>query len=196
MAIDFNVNAFRTELARGGLRPNQFAVELKFPIFVSRGPASVTKSRFLVNIAELPGQVVNPAIVQYRGREVKLAGDRIYAPWTATILNDSDLTIRRALEEWMNGMDNLIIKEGFIVPENYMADLYIRQLDRNGSILKSYKLIDAFPVDLSPVVLDFGANDQISTFTCTWQYQAFETDLNGQSVEGPNFAPGVVGRVP
>ncbi len=196
MAIDFNVNAFRAQLERGGLRPNQFAVELKFPTYVSRGPASVIKSRFLVNIAELPGQVVNPAIVQYRGREVKLAGDRIYAPWTATILNDSDLTIRRALEEWMNGMDNLIIKEGYIVPEQYMADLYIRQLDRNGSVLKSYQIIDAFPVDLSPVVLDFGANDQISTFTCTWQYQSFRTDLTGQGVESPDISPGVVGRVP
>lgn len=177
MAQLFNVQEFKSSLINGGARPNQFFVRLSFPTFAAPGTAG-RKSQFLVSVAELPGQTVNPAILFYRGREVKLAGDRVYAPWTTTVLNDSQFTIRTAIENWMNGMDNLNDKTGRLNPAEYQQPVEIYQLDRNGGILKSYTLIDAFPVDLSPVGLDFGANDQISTFTCTWQYQRFELRAN------------------
>lgn len=174
----FNVERFKSALTNGGARPNQFAVQLSYPTYVGGAALAVARSPFLVNIAELPGQTVNPAIVQYRGREVKFAGDRIFAPYTITVLNDAEMSIRNAMEQWMNGMEDLAAKFGRLQPSEYQRDLDVFQLDRNGNILKSYKLVNAFPVDLSPVALDFGANDQISQFTVTFQYQHFETSSN------------------
>lgn len=174
----FNVERFKSALTNGGARPNQFAVHLSFPTYVSGQSIAVARAPFLVNIAELPGQTVNPAIVQYRGREVKFVGDRIFAPWTITVLNDADMSIRNATEQWMTGMEDLATKTGRLQPSEYQRDLDVYQLDRNGNILKSYKLVNAFPVDLSPVALDFGANDQISQFTVTFQYQHFTTSNN------------------
>lgn len=182
----FNVERFKSALTNGGARPNQFMVQLSFPTYVATAATAVARAPFLVSIAELPGQTVNPAIVQYRGREVKFAGDRIYAPWTITVLNDSDLSIRNACEEWMNGMDDLIAKTGFLAPSVYQRNLNVFQLDRNGNTLKSYTLASAFPIEVSPVALDFGANDQISQFTCTFQYQYFTTV--GTSTSQSNFA--------
>ena len=174
----FNVERFKSALTNGGVRPNQFAVQLSYPTYVTGQSIAVARSPFLVSVAELPGQTVNPAIIQYRGREVKLVGDRVFAPWTITVLNDSEMSIRNAVELWMGGMEDNVSKFGRLQPAQYQRDLDIFQLDRNGNILKSYKLRDAFPVDLSPVGLDFGANDQISTFTCTFQYQTFTTSSN------------------
>lgn len=170
----FNLEQFKASLTEGGARPNQFQVTLTFPSYVSAGTLANRKSSFLVSVAELPGQTVNPAIVQYRGREVKFAGDRIFAPWTITVLNDSVFSIRDAIEQWMDGMDDYSGKFGRLQPSEYQADLTVEQLDRNGESLKTYILRDAMPVDISPVALDFGANDQISTFTVTWQYQYFD----------------------
>lgn len=175
MSTVFNVERFKSALTNGGVRPNQFAVQLSFPTYVASGATAVARAPFLVNVAELPGQTLNPAIVQYRGREVKFAGDRIYAPWTITVLNDSQMSVRNAIEQWMTGIEDLQSKTGRLNPAEYQRNLEVYQLDRNGNILKSYTLLDAFPVDLSPVGLDFGANDTISTFTCTWQYQSFVT---------------------
>ena len=169
MSTVFNVERFKSALTNGGLRPNQFAVQLSFPTYVGDAATAVQKSPFLVNIAELPGQIINPAIVLYRGREVKFAGDRVYAPWTITVLNDSQMSIRTGIEQWMNGMEDLQTKIGRLNPAEYQRNVDIFQFDRNGHTLKAYTLLDAFPVDLSPVALDFGANDQISTFTVTWQ---------------------------
>ena len=179
MATAFNVEQFKSALTNGGVRPNQFAVQLSFPTYVAGAANSVRKSPFLVNVAELPGQIINPAIVLYRGREVKFSGDRIYAPWTITVLNDSSMSIRSGIEQWMAGMEDLQTKVGRLNPAVYQKNLDVFQLDRNGNVLKSYQLLDCFPVDLSPVALDFGANDQISTFTITWQYQSFVTSQSG-----------------
>lgn len=174
----FNVERFKSALTNGGARPNQFYVELSFPTYVAAASIAVARSPFLVSVAELPGQTVNPAIVQYRGREVKFVGDRVYAPWTVTVLNDAELSIRNALEQWMGGMEDYATKIGRLQPSEYQRDASVYQLDRNGNILKSYKLVNCFPVDLSPVGLDFGANDQISSFTVTFQYQHFTTSNN------------------
>ena len=174
----FNVERFKSALTNGGARPNQFAVQLSFPTYVTGQSLAVARAPFLVSVAELPGQTVNPAIVQYRGREVKFVGDRTYAPWTITILNDSDMSIRNAVEQWMGGMEDYAGKFGRLQPSEYQRDLQVYQLDRNGNALKEYNIANAFPVDLSPVALDFGANDQISSFTVTFQYQHFTTSNN------------------
>jgi hypothetical protein len=173
----FNVERFKSALTNGGARPNQFMVQLSFPAYVAQGLA-MQRAPFLVSVAELPGQTLNPAVVQYRGREVKFAGDRLYAPWTINVLNDSEMSIRSALEQWTGGMEDYAGKFGRLQPSEYQRDMDVFQLDRNGNILKSYKLASAFPVEISPVSLDFGANDQISQFSVTFQYQHFTTSSN------------------
>jgi hypothetical protein len=174
----FNVERFKSALTNGGARPNQFAVQLSFPTYVTGQALAVARAPFLVSVAELPGQTVNPAIVQYRGREVKFVGDRVYAPWTITVLNDAEMSIRTAMEQWMGGMEDYAGKFGRLQPSEYQRDMQVFQLDRNGNALKSYNIVNGFPVDLSPVALDFGANDQISSFTVTFQYQHFTTSNN------------------
>ena len=178
MAIPFNVERFKSELTNGGARPNQFAVQLTFPNYVTGRASAVTKSPFLVSVAELPGQTIGVAPVYYRGRLIKMAGDREFAPFQCTILNDSGFTIRSAIEQWMNGMENLGNKTGALQPAQYQTDMFISQLDRNGAVLKQYKLIGAFPVELGAVGLDFGSNDQLSTFSVSFQYQTFEFSNN------------------
>lgn len=174
MAIPFNVDRFKAELTNGGARPNQFAVQLTFPNYVVSRAAAVTKSPFLVTVSELPGQSIGVAPVYYRGRLIKMAGDREFAPFSCTVINDSSFTIRTAVEQWMNGMENLRNKSGALQPSQYQTDMFVSQLDRNGAVLKQYKLLGAFPVELSAVSLDFGANDQLSNFQVSFQYQTFE----------------------
>lgn len=174
MAIPFNVDRFKAELTNGGARPNQFAVQLTFPNYVVARAAAVNKAPFLVTASELPGQSIGVTPVYYRGRLIKMAGDREFAPFACTVLNDSSFTIRTALEQWMNGIENLRNKTGALQPSQYQTDMFISQLDRNGAVLKQYKLFGVFPTDIGAVPLDFGTNDQISSFGVTFQYQTFE----------------------
>lgn len=178
MSTVFNVDRFKAAMTNGGVRPNQFAVFLSFPTYVAAQSVAVARAPFLVTAAELPGSDIGIAPVYYRGREVKFAGDRVFAPWTITVLNDSDMSIRTALEQWMRGMEDEQFKIGRLPPSEYQRDLEVLQLDRNGTVLKSYRLISAFPSNIAPIPLDFQANDQISNFTCTWAYQHFTVTNN------------------
>ena len=165
----FEIEQFRETLLAGA-RPNLFEVEIA-------GAEEI--SSFLVTAASLPGRTIGTASAFYRGRELKLAGDMIFAPWTTTIINDSSMQMREYIENWMN--DYIEDLEGKTATQNetgepsgYFGDVTVRQLDKGGNPIREYKLIGCWPSDISEVGLSFDANDQISSFTVTWQYQRFE----------------------
>ena len=178
MSTAFNVERFKAALTNGGARPNQFAVQLSFPTYVAGQANAVARAPFLVTAAELPGQTLGVTTTFYRGRPVQLAGDRTFAPFTINVINDSDFSIRSAMEQWMNGMEDRINKVGRLVPSEYQRDMLIYQLDRNGKVLKEYKLLGAFPISVSPVALNFQSNDQISDTAVTFEYQTFTVSSN------------------
>ena len=115
-------------------------------------------------------------MVPFRGRQLKMAGDRTFAEWTTTIINDTDFAIRDALERWMNGINGHNANTGLAVPVAYEADLKVEQLDREGDVIKTYNFRGAYPQDLAPIPLSFGDNDNIERFTCTWVYQYWESN--------------------
>ena len=176
----FNIDGFKSALVGGGARANQFRVQLNYPSSANPGAEAFQgpRAEFLVTAAALPGSVVNPTIVPYRGREVKFAGERTFAPWTITVLNDVSFTIRNNLERWMNSMNGLSDNQGTTSHYQYQTDLSVYQLGRNGEVLKTYLLVGAFPTDISEIALNFGDNDTVETFTCTFQYQHYITEFN------------------
>jgi len=167
-----DISKFKGLLGAGGARPNQFRVFLNFPAYVTSRPNQ--EASLLVTGAAVPASNVNPTLVQYRGREVKLAGERIFDPWTVTIVNDTDFSLRRPIEEWMNGINDRTENTGILTPADYQIDLAVEHLDRNDEILQTYLLRDAFPINLSEIALQYAQNDIIEEFTVTFQYQNYD----------------------
>jgi hypothetical protein len=184
MATTFNINEFRTALKNGGVRPNQFAVQISFPTIVNAADLLRTSS-FLVNIAELPGVSIGTVPIYYRGRELKLPGDKSFAPFTCTILNDTEFSLRAGIEKWMNYIESNITKNGYTDPGAYLGTITVTQLDRSGNALRSYLMAGAYPNDIGAVGLDFSANDQLSSFQVAFQYQYFEVFTGDPFVSTP-----------
>jgi hypothetical protein len=166
-----DINQFRNKLGAGGARPNQFLVTLTWPALVGAG---ANDDSLLVTGASLPASNVNPTIIQYRGREVKFAGERVFEPWSITVVNSTDFKLRQYFERWSNLMNDRINNGGSIVPTTYYKDLTVEQLDRNDQVLRTYKILNAFPSNVSDIALQYGQNDVISEFTVTFQYSHFE----------------------
>jgi hypothetical protein len=165
-----DITEFKGKLGAGGARPNQFLVTLNFP---SSSPAETNYS-ILVTGAALPASTVNPAIIQYRGREVKLAGERIFDPWTITIANDTEQSLRRPFENWMNAMNDREYNTAeSLHPADYQTLMHVEHKDRNDNTLPggSYTLHDAFPINMSEIALQYAQNDIIEEYTVTFQYQ-------------------------
>jgi hypothetical protein len=171
----FDVNQFRTQLIGDGARPNLFEAQVQFPNYVSLGGVAGAKSRFLIKAAQLPGSTIGIVPLQYFGREVKLAGNRTYQDWTIQIINDEDFVIRKAMEQWINGLNdpvrNVRIAQAEVVDGGYGTDALITHFGKTGDVIKTYQIIGMFPVDVSPIEVDWAANDTIEEFTVTLAFQ-------------------------
>lgn len=165
-----NISDFKAQLIGGGARANQFRVELSFPSYVTAGPVVGLRAQFMCKAAQLPASTIENIPLQYRGRAVNIAGERTFAPWTISIYNDVDFGIRNAMEQWSNGIQNLSNTNGRTNPRDYQVDLQVHQLDRNGSIVKTYKFVDAFPIEVGAIALDFDTSNTVETFDVTFQY--------------------------
>lgn len=172
MAV-LGVDDFKSKLRGGGARPNLFKATINFPAYAG-GDAELTS--FLCETAQLPGSTFGTIIVPFRGRQLKMAGDRTFAPWTVTIINDTDFDVRNSMERWMNGINAHTANTGLTSPITYEADLLVEQLDRDGTSLKKYTLRGAFPTEVSPIDVSYGAIDEIERFTVNFEYQYFETN--------------------
>ena len=173
----FSVNEFRSQMVGDGARPNLFEVSMPFPGFSAPGNAQ-TKLTFMCKTAQLPGSTINAVPVQYFGRELKFVGNRTFADWTLTVINDEDFVIRNAFERWMNGINShsLNVRNPVaLAPGGYTVYGEVTQFGKTGDQLKRYKFLGLFPTDLTPIDVDWGSNDTIEEFSITLAYQWWES---------------------
>ena len=175
------ISNFKSKLTGGGARANLFEVVLTFPDAAQPDQEVLEKSRFLVKGANLPASNVAQIDIPFRGRILKIAGDRTFDTWTVTVINDTDFAIRSAFENWMNTINRLSDNTGLVNPADYQADAYVYQLDRDGSTLRSYRFYDTFPTQVGPIELSYDAQG-IQEFTVELQVQYYEA-IKGT---GPN----------
>ena len=178
------ISDFKSKLTGGGARPNLFEVELAFPNAVAIENDVLQKARFLVKAAALPSSTINPIEIPFRGRILKIAGDRTFETWTITVINDVDFVIRSAFEKWMNSINKLDDASGITDPEQYQKDAMVHQLDRDGGILRSYKFWDIYPTSVSTIDLSYETTDTIEEFTVEMQVHWWEAFKGTSPIAG------------
>ena len=170
-----NINDFKTKLAGGGARANQFKVTMPFPGYAQVG-GETEELAFLCNATSIPAMSIGTTTVNFRGRPIYLAADRTFEPWNITVLNDTNFKLRNAFERWQNGINNMSDNEGLTNPADYQVDAFVDQLDRNGATIKSYTLRGAHPTTIAAIPLAYDTNNAIETFDVTFAYQYFESN--------------------
>ena len=197
-----NIKTFLDTIQQG-IKPNMFSVDISFPTDGSEDAAKFSNSdRDLTNIlcksAALPGSNLGVIEVPFRGRTVKIAGDRTFDTWTATFFADRTMEVRALFEDWANSINT---HEANTAPRflpngggtGYMADLYVSQLEKDeklgGNVIRTYHLHHCFPTNVSPIDLAYDSNDQIAEFTVEWQYSYF-TAGNGETAKATGAAQG------
>jgi len=178
-----NVSQFLSTIGQG-VKPNMFLINVQFPAAIALQTEDQNLTNILCKSAALPGSNLGVIEVPFRGRTVKIAGDRTFDTWTTTFFNDKDFKLRGFFEQWANSINT---HEGntspLFVPNNsegYMADLQVDQLEKDaseeGAILRRYILKHCFPTNVSQIDLAYDSNDQIEEFTVEWQYSYFTAE--------------------
>ena len=82
--------------------------------------------------------------------------------------------IRNAMERWQNGINDYANNTGVTASSDYQTDLFVEQLDRDDTVLKSYIFRSAYPSSIAVIELSSDSADSIEEFEVTWRYQHFE----------------------
>ncbi len=185
-----SIDSFKARLVSGGARPNLFEVEMDFPSGVGIFDDEIenTTHRMMIKGAQLPASNIAEVIVPFRGRQLKVAGDRRFDPWTITVVNDGDFKLRTAFERWANYIIKVSDGSGTINPTEYFSNWTVNQLGRAATnlaesgqssgatlpILRRYSMKGCWPSAVSAIDLNYDTQDTIEEFQVTLQVQWWE----------------------
>jgi len=167
----FNINEIRSQLTLGGARPTLFQCNITNPA----NSAGDLKTPFLVRASQVPAATLGFIEVPYFGRKTKIAGDRTFAEWNITVMNDEDFKIRNAMENWSHRINNHSenLNQYGTNPSQYKAQALVKQYSKEGGVIQTYKFDGLYPVAVSPIDLAWEA-EAIEEFTITFAYDWWE----------------------
>ena len=191
-----NITQFKSRL-NGGVRPNLYQVEINFPTGVGNQKSLKEQGQYLCRSTSLPTHSQGLIEVPFRGRFLKIPGDRTFEAWTATFYNTSDFNLRAAFEQWVNLGNQVDENVGVVGGLNELfRDVYVRQLSKDSEgtsgtgplaydknkVLRVYRLVDAWPTSVGAINVAFDSNDAIEEFDVEFQYQYLDANTPGESV--------------
>ena len=167
----FNIEDFKGNFADGGARPNLFRAKINLPSGVG---VLKDQGTYLIKSAQIPSATVTAIDVPYFGRQVRVAGNRTFEPWTVTIMNTEGFEIRNAMEEWMSKINSHNANGASLKTLiEYKADAEVEHLKKSGvegDIAAKYQFFGMFPTEISSIELGWENNDTIEEFTVTFAY--------------------------
>jgi hypothetical protein len=168
----FNVNDFSGALKRGGARGSLFQVQITNPI---NGVADA-QVPFFCQSAAIPAATIAAVPLSYFGRQINVAGNRTFEPWTTTIINDEDFAVRNAMEQWSNAINAFqrnVNTAGGSAPSLYKSNAQVTQYGKTGDVLRVYNFVGIFPTEVSTIDLGW-EQEGVETFSVTFTYDYWE----------------------
>tara|TARA_B100000927_G_scaffold1861_1_gene1505 strand:- start:442 stop:1023 length:582 start_codon:yes stop_codon:yes gene_type:complete len=172
---------------KGAVRPNLFSVTHNFPdvgITIEKGLET-----YMCKSAALPASTVGTVELPFRGRVIKVPGDRTFESWTATFYMDDAFELRGAYEKWVELTNSVDANTASASMADVLQDITVTQMDKfNGSAsqfkdIRQYKLVKGFPVSVSQVSLAYDNNDSFEEFDVEFAYQYFETNIGSNTMK-------------
>lgn len=130
----------------------------------------------------MPAVTIGIIRVPFRGRIVKIPGDRTYEEWTFTIYDGfrEDVEFRNKFLKWNNTLndhaDN-IPKKPFqvngginMMEVDTFTQWAVHQLDLAGTVKRSVVLVNCWPTVVGELVLNYDTSDTISEYSVTLAY--------------------------
>ena len=169
---------------QGGVSANLFKVHMTAPGIYFE------ELQFLVKAASLPGQTIGVIDVPFRGRQLKVPGDRTFEDWEVTMLNDPNFQNRAAIEQWMTRITASSANYSQYDRNNtdYYGQASVSQLDRQQDVIRTYRM-QVLPTSIGAITVDMGENDAVEEFPITFAVNTMVID--GQGVDASVGGSGV-----
>ena len=163
-----NIHDFKQSF-KGGVRPNLFRCMIQHSV-------GIPNIEFLCKAAQIPSSQIGNIDVPFRGRQLKVPGDRTFADWTVTVLNDPQFAIRAAFEEWSARITHHAVNVSTLTHNNIYGNAQVIQLDRNGGNLRTYRIEDIYPTEIAAIDLGMDTNDTVEEYAITFAVNNWHSD--------------------
>jgi hypothetical protein len=147
-------------------RPTLFKVE---------GLGAGREMEFLCKATSVPESTLGVIEVPFQGRKIKIPGDRTFAEWNLTIINDDRFVLRNYFEDWMGrigGAADTFGENNSV--EAIKEDAQVSQLGIDGSVIATWSLTGCFPTIVAAQEFDAETTDTFSECSVTLAFDYFE----------------------
>lgn len=142
-------------------------------------------STFLVKAANLPASTIGVIEVPFRGRQLKIAGDRTFEPWTVTVMNDEAMQLRTKFEAWARAIQELSMNyQRADTIADYQATARVFHYDRQNGANGAYQFEGIWPSNISAIDLAWDSNDTAEEYTVEFQVQYWEPTTDNNQPHG------------
>jgi len=182
-----NVDNFRSNFD-GGSRPNRYQVSGKIGSF---GEVKASTNGLLCRATSMPSATVGIMRVPFRGRVVKIPGDRTYEEWTCTFYDSmkDPHELHDKFWAWNNVFN---VHETNVPGSGFAADSGVNlnsemeywtvaQLGMDGNPKRKTRLVNCWPTVVSEIALTYDAADTIAEFSVTFAYDYLELNPSNAS---------------
>ena len=131
-----------------------------------------TERTFFIKSAQYPASTIGFIEVPFKGRKIKRPGDRTFAEWSLTVVQDADNRIREDFIGWMNQLNSHENITGATPGPALFPTWTIEALQQDDSISggQGIQLTNCFPTEVGTLEFNYETVDTFAEFTVTLQY--------------------------
>jgi hypothetical protein len=167
-SIEDFLSSFTTDLAR----PNRFDVTIVTPTLLLTNSGYAERLNFRCENAELPGRTFMTHDQKIYGPTEKFPYQNSYNDLNLTFIVSDDMFERQFFDNWMNFISSTN-DFNFKYKVDYCTDMAIVQYNVMGDPTYAVKLIDAYPIGINQLDLDW-ASDGHHKLTVVFAYTNWE----------------------
>ena len=197
---DTSIESFLAKFSSGFAHPNRYVVNFALPTGIAEygnwmnpesGAGAITTYQGTLNFFNkvdiachsmtMPGRTLMVADHKQIGGPFRIPYSHTYDPVTFTFYADNQLDIRRYFEIWQQAVIN-INDNSMNFWKEYVADVYMAQLDRDGNRTYWVKLFESYPLSIGDVTYSYASTHQLTEITVSLQYRIWQAWHDNTSI--------------
>ena len=159
-------SSFKTDLAR----PSRFDVLIPVPIILFASPLVTSRSLlYRCETAQLPGRTLATADQRIYGPTEKYPYQTTYEDLELSFIVTSDMVEKYLFDSWIEKI-NPSSTNNFEYKYNYSTTITVNQYDSTDELVYSADFIEAYPIAVNQLDLDWSQNDSYHKLTVVFAY--------------------------
>lgn len=190
------INDFRSSFKTDLARPARFDVLINIPLVLLPYVATARQLSYRCETADLPGRSLATTERKIGSAPVqKVPNQSVYNESNMTFIVSDDMSEKILFEGWMEAI-NPSSSYNFRYKANYVTDIIISQYDVSNQLTYQVQLIDAFPVSINQLDLDW-SSDGHHKLTVTFAYTNWTSTMVNQIAKnlGTQAISGLIGTL-